>query len=173
MVLGVPNNSLTCMQGQKTLLWSYNIHLFLPYLLNHSLNDSFLQTPPLRDATICGDWSDLSHFHVIVPVTSCQCLWVQCCFVYSVTGENAIFTAPKAAPSCKERMNFHLDQQEKNNKWACNMLMFHGDVNMKRFRIRFKINWFQWFRVDSFFWDMNFIQDALSDLKHCWMFLFT
>ncbi len=36
LVLGVPNNRLTCMQGQKTLSFSYNMHLFLPYLLNDS-----------------------------------------------------------------------------------------------------------------------------------------
>ncbi len=33
---GIPNNRLTCMQGQKTLSVSYNMHLFLPYLLNDS-----------------------------------------------------------------------------------------------------------------------------------------
>ncbi len=36
-------NRLTCMQGQKTLKFSYNMHLFLPYLL---------QTPPLRDSNL-------------------------------------------------------------------------------------------------------------------------
>ncbi len=42
------------MQGQKTLSLSYNMHLFLPYLLttNDSLNDLFFQTPPLRDANL-------------------------------------------------------------------------------------------------------------------------
>ncbi len=28
MVLGVPNNRLKCMQGQKALSFSYNMHLF-------------------------------------------------------------------------------------------------------------------------------------------------
>ncbi len=32
-------------------------------------------------------------------------------------------------------------------------LMFHVDVNMKRLEIRFKNDSFQWFRVDSFFWE--------------------
>ncbi len=36
LVLGVPNNRLTCIQAQKTLSYSYNMHLFLPYLLNDS-----------------------------------------------------------------------------------------------------------------------------------------
>ncbi len=36
LVLGVPNNRWTCMQGQKTISLSYNMHLFLPSLLNDS-----------------------------------------------------------------------------------------------------------------------------------------
>ncbi len=36
LVLGVCNNRLTCMQGQKTHSLSYKMHLFLPYLLNDS-----------------------------------------------------------------------------------------------------------------------------------------
>ncbi len=28
------------------------MHLFLPYMLNDSLKDSFFQTPPVRDATL-------------------------------------------------------------------------------------------------------------------------
>ncbi len=50
LVLGVPNNRLRCMQGQKTLLLSYIIHLFLTNLLN----DSFFQTPFLCDAAVIG-----------------------------------------------------------------------------------------------------------------------
>ncbi len=53
---GVPNNRLTCIQAQKTLSYSYNMHFFLPYLLNDSQtirsNDSFFQTPPVRDANL-------------------------------------------------------------------------------------------------------------------------
>ncbi len=52
MVLGVPNNRLTCMQGQKALLFSYNMHLFLPYLLN----DSQTIYLTLCVMLICGDW---------------------------------------------------------------------------------------------------------------------
>ncbi len=40
----------------KTLSLSYNMHLFLPYLLNDSqtirLTLHFFQTPPLRDANL-------------------------------------------------------------------------------------------------------------------------
>ncbi len=39
------------------------------------------------------------------------------------------------------------------NKWAGNMLTFHFDITIKRLGTRFKNDWFQWFRVDSFFWE--------------------
>ncbi len=60
LVLGVPNNRLTCMQGQKTLTFSYNMHLFLPYLLNDSqtIRSTINFSKPLLGVTlICGDWS--------------------------------------------------------------------------------------------------------------------
>ncbi len=48
MGYGFPNNRLTCMQDQKTLSLSYNMHLFLPQyaqrLPNNLFNDSFFQT---------------------------------------------------------------------------------------------------------------------------------
>ncbi len=79
LVLWVPNNRLTCMQGQKTLSLSYNMHLFLPTqrLPNDSLNDSFFQTPPLRDANLrwLVDWS---HFHFIMSVMSDKVVFVEC-----------------------------------------------------------------------------------------------
>ncbi len=53
LVLGIPNNRLTCIQGQKTLSLFYNMHLFLyKRLPNDSCNDSFFQTPNLRDANL-------------------------------------------------------------------------------------------------------------------------
>ncbi len=53
LVLGVPNNRLTCMQGQKTLSFSYNMHLF--YLIRSTIHFS---KPLLCVTLICGDWSD-------------------------------------------------------------------------------------------------------------------
>ncbi len=44
------------------------------------------------------------------------------------------------------------------------MLMFYVEVNMKRLGVGVKNVLFQWFRVDSFFWETNFIHGALSDL---------
>ncbi len=59
------------MQGKKTLSLSYNMHLFLPYLLNDSqmirLTINFSK-PLLCVTLICSDWSDWSHFHFILPV---------------------------------------------------------------------------------------------------------
>ncbi len=47
---GVPNNMLTCMQ----VLWYASIFtLFAQRLPNDFLNDSFFQTPALRDAKLC------------------------------------------------------------------------------------------------------------------------
>ncbi len=62
---------LTCVQGQKTLSLSHNMHfiytLFTQGLSNDSFDNSFFQTTPLRDANL-HDWSDWSHFHLISPV---------------------------------------------------------------------------------------------------------
>ncbi len=76
------------------------MHLFVPYLLNDSkndlFNDSFFQTPLLREAKL--RWLVL--FILVLRLIK-QSLWAQCFFVYSVTGETAIFIAPKAALSVK------------------------------------------------------------------------
>ncbi len=58
--------------------------------------------------------------------------------------------APKAASSGKEWICIFI-RICTFIQWAVNMLMFH--VNMKRLGIHFKNDSFQWFRVDSFFWE--------------------
>ncbi len=85
------------MQGQKTLSLSYNMHLFLAYLLNDSQtihSEIPFSKPLLCVMLICGDWSNWFNFNFIMPLICLfkQHLWVQCCFVYSVTGVTAIFT---------------------------------------------------------------------------------
>ncbi len=49
------------MQGQKTLLLAYNMHLFLPYLLDTSQTIRLtirFSKPLLCVMLICSDWSD-------------------------------------------------------------------------------------------------------------------
>ncbi len=136
--LWFPNNRLTCMQGQKTLSFSYNMHLFLPYFLNNSqtIHSAIHFSKALLCVTlICCDWSIGLLYHLVSRVILIkQCLWVQCCFVYSVTGETAIFTAPKVAPTSVRQY--------------ANVSCWH---HMKPLVISFENNSFQWFRVDSFF----------------------
>ncbi len=57
---GITNNRLTCMQGQKTLSLSYNMHLFSPYLLNDSqtIRSTIHFSKLLLCVTLlCSDWS--------------------------------------------------------------------------------------------------------------------
>ncbi len=144
LVLGDPNNRLTCIQAQKTLSYSYNMHFFLPYLLNDSqtIRSTIHFSKLLLCVTlICGDWS-ISFKAVFVSF-------------------RAVFDTPKAAPSGKEWICMFIQTNAKikfsqvcrRNKWAGNMLMFHVNVNMKRLGIRYKNDSFQWFRVDSLFWE--------------------
>ncbi len=76
LVLGVPSNRLTCMQGQKTLLLSYKKHLFLPYLLNDSqtIRSTVHFSKALLCVTlICCDWS---HRHLVSPVMPDKAVFV-------------------------------------------------------------------------------------------------
>ncbi len=97
---------------------------------------------------ICGDWS--------ISFKACVCEG-SAALCTAVTGETAIFNAPKAAPSGKEWISIFIQTNAKIKfSQVCipgNMLMFHVDVIMKWLGIRFKNDSFQWFRVDSFFWE--------------------
>ncbi len=85
---GIPNNRLTCMQDQKTHSFSYNMHLFLPYLLSDS--QTIRSTINFSKFFPAWRWSAL-----IGRFNLKQCLWAQCYFVYSVTVETDIFNATK------------------------------------------------------------------------------
>ncbi len=99
-VLGSP--ATDCMQGQKTRSLSYNMHLFLPYLLNDSQTVHFSK-PRLCVRLICSDWS--ISFKAECSVTLCTALlW-------------------KPLQKRHQRMNLHSDQQVGGN-----MLMFHDEV---------------------------------------------
>ncbi len=128
------------------------------HCLKHLPNDSQtihstinLSKPLLCVRLICSDWSDWSHFHFIMPVMPDKAAFVMIC-VQRYWG-TAIFTAPKEAPSGKELIFIFIQTNARTNKWAGNMLMFHVDLTMKRLGICFKNDSFQWFRVDSFFWE--------------------
>ncbi len=68
----------------KTLSLSYNMHLFLPYLLNDSQTIHFSK-PRLCVTLLFSDWSIGSRLIK-------QCL---CCFVYSVAGKQILLTLQK------------------------------------------------------------------------------
>ncbi len=142
MVLGVPNNKLTCMQGQKTLVLKYAFifTLLAQRLPNDSLNDSFFQTPPF--GLRLSDWS---HFHVIMPVTPDKAAFVSAVLicVQRYQGNPLFSPLQKWHLVAKNEFAFSFRTKQKTNKWAGNMLMFHVDLNMKRLGIRFKNDLFQ------------------------------
>ncbi len=68
-----PQQQVDMHSSSKTLSLSYNMHLFLPYLLNDSQTIRsmiYFSKPLLCVMLICDDWSDWSHFHFIMPVMS-------------------------------------------------------------------------------------------------------
>ncbi len=142
LVLEVPNNRLACMQGQKTLSLSNNMHLFLPYLLNNSqmIRSTILFSKPLLCVTLnCGDWSDWSHFHFIMPVMPDKAAFVSAVLlcVQRYRGNHYFYRSKSSTLWQRMNLHFHSDQCKKTNKWAGNMLMFHVDVNMKQLGISF------------------------------------
>ncbi len=59
--------------------------------------------PLLCVMLICGDWSDWSHFHCIMPVMSDKPAFVSTVLIYVLRYQgNGYFTAPKAASSGKD-----------------------------------------------------------------------
>ncbi len=68
------------MQCQKRLSLSYNMHLFLPHLLNDSQTIRLMinfSEPLLCVMLICGDWSNWSQYHFIMPVMPDKAVFVQ------------------------------------------------------------------------------------------------
>ncbi len=99
------------MQGQKTLSLSYNMHLFLPYLLNDSQTIRLtihFSKPLLCVTLICGDWSD---FHLISPVMPDKAVFVRA--VLLCVQRYGYFNAPKAAPSGKEWISIFIQTNTK------------------------------------------------------------
>ncbi len=157
----------TC-KVKKCLHLSYNMHVFcLPYLLNDSqtnrLTIHFFK-PLLCMMLICSDWSYWSHFHFIMPVIILQCLWAQCCFVYSYTGETAILPLQKWRLVAKNELAFSFRPTRKRPQVGRKYIRV--DVNMKRLGICFKkLTRFNDSELTLLLRDNDFIQGALSDLN--------
>ncbi len=143
-------------RSKNTFISYAFIFTFLAQLLpNESFNEKKCPNPSLCVTLICGDWSDGSHFHFIVPVTPDK--------------------AAHPLLLCVQRLqrmdlHFHSDQREKTNMWAGNMLMFPAGVNMKRLKIRFNNDTFQWFRVKTFFWEtitLNTVRFKIKNSAGC------
>ncbi len=78
------------------------MHLFLPYLINDSLNGSFFQTP-LRDANLQIGPIGQFHFHFIMPVMPDKAVFVSAVLLWETT----ILQRQKWHP-----VYFHLNQRE-------------------------------------------------------------
>ncbi len=102
-------------RSKNTFIVLYNMHYFLPYLLNDSQRFAqqliFKQLLCLK--LICSDWSDWSHFNFIMPVMPdkavCECSAALC----TALPWNSYFTAPKAAPSGKEWISIFIQTNRK------------------------------------------------------------
>ncbi len=97
--------------SKNTLIVSNNMHVFLLYLLKtseDSFNDSFLQTPPLRDSILrwLVDWS---HFHVILPV-------MPCFLQYMVMADKAVFVVLLCVQRYRANRYFYLQKQHQVTK---------------------------------------------------------
>ncbi len=138
LILRVPNIRLTCMQGQK----HFHCLICIYFYFNCSMIN--FSKSLLCVTLLCSDWS--------IPFKA-----VQCYFVYSVTVE----TAPKAHLVAKNEFAFSFRPMRKDQQVGGE---YANDSCWCQTGIGFKNDSFQWFRVDSLFWENNFIHGALSDL---------
>ncbi len=99
---GSPQQQVDMHARSKNTSFSYSMHLFLPYLLNDSQtirSTIHFSKPLLCVMLIYSDWSDwLISFKAESSAALCT----------AITGETAIFNAPKAAPSGSHR-NIYVD----------------------------------------------------------------
>ncbi len=146
LVLGVPNNRLACMQGQKTL--SLSSHLFLPYLLNDSQTIRWMInfSKPLLCVTIGLILLCVQHYR----------------------GNHNFLPLQKRHLVAKNEFAFSFRPTQKDQQVGG--LMFHVDGNANQLWIEVK-KLFQWFSRLFHLSENNFMHGALSDLKLCRMFL--
>ncbi len=117
---------------------SYNMHLFLSYLLNDSqtIRSTIHFSKPLCVTLICGDWSNWSHFHFIMPVMPDKAVLL---CVQRYRG-NCYFTLQKLHLVAKNVFAFSFRPKRKDQV---------GRRQHEQLGTRFKNDSFQWFRVDS------------------------
>ncbi len=136
------------MQGQKTLSLSYNMHLFLPYLLMYSQtihSKINFSKPLLCVMLICGDWSDW-----ITPVMPDKAAFVSTVLLCVQRYRGNRYFNSKRAPTGKEWICIFIQTKAKR---PMSGLQYANVSCWLRLVIRFKNDSFQWFRFDSFFWE--------------------
>ncbi len=117
---------------------------------------------------ICGDLSDWSHFHFIMPVMpdKAECSVALCTALpQKPLQQRHLMAKNELAFSFRsKRKDQQADGQYANvSCWGQHYTAWDS----------FWEQLFQCFRVDSLFWENNFIHSALSELKLCRMFSFT
>ncbi len=158
MVFGSPQQQVDMHARSK--------NIYLPYLLNDSqtIHSTINFSKPLLCVTlICCDWSDWSHFYFIMPVMPDKAAFVSVVLLcvqplprkqlFLMLQKWLLVAKNEFAFSFKPTRKSSFPRSARTTSGGGNMLMFHVDVNMKRLGIRFKNDSFQWFRVDSFFWE--------------------
>ncbi len=103
-------------RSKNTFHLSYNMHLFLPYLLNdtQTIRSTIHFSKPLLCVTlICCDWSNWSHFHFIMPVMPDKAVFVSAVLlcVQRYWG-NRFFYRSKSAPNGKEWICIFIQTQK-------------------------------------------------------------
>ncbi len=136
LLLGVPNNRLTCMQGQTTLSLYYNMHLILPYLLNNSQTISstnYFSKTLLCVTLIYGVWSDWSisfPFLHVMPDKAAFVSAVLLC-VQPLPGKQLVLPLRKRHPMVKNEFAFSFRLMRKSNDGF--MQQTHRAVNVNRY----------------------------------------
>ncbi len=136
------------MQGQKTLSFSYNMHLFFPNFLNDSQTISLtihFSKPLLCVTLICADWS---HLNCIIPVMRDKAAFVSAVLL-CVQGYWETTIYPKMIEVLplqkqhlveKNELAFSFRPMQKDHQMGGK---YANDIKMKRFRIHLKNDSFQ------------------------------
>ncbi len=129
MVLGVPNNRLTCMQGQKHFHCLVICIYFLPYLINDS--QAICLTIHFSKPLLCMTLIRLVYFYFHFIIKASFVRAVLLC-LQPLPGKQLFWHLV-----AKNEFVFHSDQGEKTSKWTGNLLIFHFNINKNRLGIHF------------------------------------